>query len=104
MRICRECCLDRFIAACYIFFMQNTMILSNAGQPYPIRITDDTIGEIKVGGYPIGQLAEQWYNNEFIQLKAHDRILLYSDGLVEAQNNKGNILEKTAFCKFSQQI
>lgn len=85
---------DRFIAACYIFFMQDTMILSNGGQPYPIRISDDTIEEIKVGGYPIGQLAEPWYNNEFIQLQANDRILLYSDGLIEAENEKGECFSK----------
>jgi|GEM_PF-1151841 len=85
---------DRFVAACYVFFMQDTMILSNGGQPYPIRISDDTIQEIKVGGYPIGQLSEPWYNNEFIQLQANDRILLYSDGLIEAQNEEGECFSK----------
>lgn len=80
---------DRFIAACYIFFTQDSMILSNAGQPYPIKISDEKIEEIKVGGYPIGQMPEPWYNNEFVPLKPSDRILLYSDGLVEAENEKG---------------
>ena len=85
---------DRFIAACYIFFMQDAMIFSNGGQPYPIKISENRVEEIEVGGYPIGQLAEPWYNNEFIQLQENDRIVLYSDGLIEAENEKGECFSK----------
>ncbi|HID70044.1 MAG TPA: fused response regulator/phosphatase, partial [Desulfobacterales bacterium] len=80
---------DRFIAACYIFFMQDTMILSNAGQPYPVKISGSKVKEIRVGGYPIGQFSEPWYNNEFVPVNSSDRILIYSDGLIEAQNRDG---------------
>lgn len=80
---------ERFVAACYISFQQDSMILSNAGQPYPILISGDKVEQIKVGGYPIGQLSEPWYSNEFIRLATHDRIVLYSDGLIEAPNAAG---------------
>jgi phosphoserine phosphatase RsbU/P len=85
---------ERFVAASYMVFGENSIILSNAGQPYPVRISGASIREIKTGGYPIGQLPDPLYNNEFIPMEAEDRILLYSDGLVDAEDNRGECFGK----------
>ncbi|NPE28735.1 SpoIIE family protein phosphatase [Methanococcoides sp. SA1] len=85
---------ERFVAAIYLFFNENEIVLSNAGQPSPLWISGNTITEISAGGYPIGQFPEPQYTNKTISLTPGDRILLYSDGLVEAENEKNECFGK----------
>ena len=61
--------------------------------PYIIKKTGE-LYEINVKGFPIcklGDLISPYYDNRMIQLEAGDKMIFYSDGLVEARNEIGEI-------------
>lgn len=62
-------------------------------QPYVLKESGQ-IGEMNVNGFPIcklGDLVSPYYDNRSIQLEIGDKILFYSDGLVEAKNENGKV-------------
>jgi sigma-B regulation protein RsbU (phosphoserine phosphatase) len=60
---------------------------ASAGHPAMIQINRNGSGEIlHAASMPIGFLEENIYENHHYQLKAGDRIYIYSDGLPEAEN------------------
>jgi len=53
-------------------------------------IRGDAVHELpKVKGIMIGGLPNQIYHEESIQLLEHDSIFFYTDGIIEAQNKRG---------------
>ncbi len=69
---------------------------SSAGinvSPYVIKKSGE-IYEIDTKGFPIcklGNLVTPFYDNKSIQLETGDKILFYSDGLIQAKNKNGEI-------------
>ena len=60
-------------------------------EPYIIKSSGE-VKEIKVKGFPIcklGDIVNPFYKNETVKLERGDKILFYSDGLVEARNESG---------------
>jgi serine phosphatase RsbU (regulator of sigma subunit) len=57
---------------------------ANAGHSLPYLARDGEIHELRATGLPLGLLAEQSYPEQEVTLTADDRILFYTDGLVEA--------------------
>lgn len=52
------------------------------------------IYEMNVNGFPIcklGDIVSPYYDNRTIQLSIGDKILFYSDGLVDAKNEDGEV-------------
>jgi sigma-B regulation protein RsbU (phosphoserine phosphatase) len=52
-------------------------------------IRDNEIKEIKIHGMPVikfGEYITPFYENKTIELKKHDRLFFYTDGVVEARN------------------
>jgi serine phosphatase RsbU (regulator of sigma subunit) len=73
----------------------NKLTLSMAGMP-PLFIynqADGTMTEWAVKGVPLGAVQSFPYQTEEIELKAHDVILLMSDGLPELFNNQNETLD-----------
>jgi sigma-B regulation protein RsbU (phosphoserine phosphatase) len=67
--------------------------LSQAGHPSPIRLT--TRGEavpVGGGGFPVGIIAGMDYDSVELDLAAGERLVLYSDGVTECANGKGERL------------
>lgn len=66
---------------------KNTLYYTNAGhnQPFLFR-KDKTIKYLDKGGIPIGIFPKAAYETEEISLQAGDTIILYTDGITEAQN------------------
>ena len=63
---------------------------SNAGHPPPIMMDGDMARVLShVGAPPIGFFEDTQYPEGLLKLKPRDRILLYSDGIVEAMNQLG---------------
>lgn len=61
--------------------------------PYIIKQSGE-IQELSVNGFPIcklGDLVSPFYKNRNIQLEVGDKVLFYSDGLVEAKNENGQV-------------
>lgn len=65
--------------------------MSQAGHPAPIHLSKES-GEataLGVGGMPVGLLTDASYTTIDIQLAVGDRLYLYSDGMIECQNESG---------------
>ena len=71
------------------------LTLCNAGQTQPIHFCAKT-GETKLLGsqgdtFPLGIMADADYQETELQLAQGDRLLIYTDGVVEAMNAKEEI-------------
>lgn len=86
--LCSILPMERFVAASYSTFTATNMTIANAGQPYPLHITLNSIKEIQSKGYPIGQIPGRTFTNVTVQLNSGDKIIFYSDGLIEAMNQE----------------
>lgn len=81
--------LDRFITFFYgeLDIPNRTLTYSNAGHNPPYWAdAAETVKELTTGGVVLGMLPNMAYQTESIQLKPGDRIILYTDGISEAQN------------------
>jgi sigma-B regulation protein RsbU (phosphoserine phosphatase) len=79
----------QFFTILYGIIDLKTLLLTyaSAGHPAMIQINRNGSGEIlHTASMPIGFLEENVYENHQNQLKAGDRIYIYSDGLPEAEN------------------
>jgi phosphoserine phosphatase RsbU/P len=74
--------------------------LANGGCPYPYhyRAATNDIAEIQAEAYPLGIRPDTHYPVAETQLEPGDRIILCSDGIVEAENPSGELFgfERTA--------
>jgi sigma-B regulation protein RsbU (phosphoserine phosphatase) len=63
---------------------------TNAGHNYPlVRRRDGTVEELREGGLPLGLFEGADYQQGEIRLAAGDALLLYSDGISEARDLRG---------------
>jgi sigma-B regulation protein RsbU (phosphoserine phosphatase) len=62
--------------------------LANAGHCLPI-VHDGKNETVKNASFPLGLFCESQYSNTTLQLEKGDGLLLYSDGLIEADNADG---------------
>ena len=67
----------------------------NAGHTSTFLVrTDNTIQELSAGGIPFGMLDMDFpYQTEVVALQSGDRLLLYTDGVTEAMNEKGELFD-----------
>jgi sigma-B regulation protein RsbU (phosphoserine phosphatase) len=68
---------------------RRTVTLANAGVPYPVRATGDTIAQIALPGVPLGSFAGVTYDELTFPLQADDVFVFCSDGVSEAMNSAG---------------
>ncbi|MEM7470346.1 MAG: fused response regulator/phosphatase [Pseudomonadota bacterium] len=85
-----------FTMALAIVDMQTgKVICTQAGHPHPIvRRADGTIEMIGVGGMPIGLIPGAEFENFEFQISGGDEIVLFSDGLTEAEDPNGVQLDE----------
>lgn len=91
----------RFITAFYIFIDLKEMkaVFSNAAH-WPIYIQNRYTGdlsELTIRGRLIGISREENYRNQSVNLAKGDRIVLYTDGLIEERDSKGELLGEERF-------
>lgn len=65
---------------------EGAVSLANAGQPYPFLVGADGTREIPVEGALIGLMPGQHYRAETVELIPGDRLVLVTDGFVEASD------------------
>ncbi|MFZ5949372.1 MAG: PP2C family protein-serine/threonine phosphatase [Candidatus Rifleibacteriota bacterium] len=65
------------------------LTFSNAGQAYPYLISDDGVKVLRIAGYPLGAASRKKFKFEKILLPEKCRLLMFSDGIIEAMNEKG---------------
>lgn len=70
----------------------DTVLYASAGHlsPYIVK-TDGTFTEVECSSLPIGFDSEAVYEEKCIQLSAGDKFVLYTDGLIEADDEGGSM-------------
>ena len=98
--ICDVMPQERFITASCLIFSENMVLISNAGQPFPILISKGSVTEIALHGMPLGIIDPLPLSEAGIKMDSRDRLLLYSDGITECENAHGEMLGKDRFLHF----
>ncbi|HZT98462.1 MAG TPA: SpoIIE family protein phosphatase [Ktedonobacteraceae bacterium] len=65
---------------------------ANAGHDLPYRRHGDTVSELRATGMPLGLMPGMSYEEKEVTLLPGERVLFYSDGLVEAHNPEREML------------
>jgi len=66
------------------------LVYVNAGHNSPIlRRANGAVETLEVGGLPLGIRSGEMYETAFLELKAGDALILFTDGVVEAFNEEG---------------
>jgi sigma-B regulation protein RsbU (phosphoserine phosphatase) len=61
----------------------------NAGHPYPILVSDGAAHTLDEGGAVLGVFPSWDYQDSSVNLKSGDRLLLFTDGITEAEDAQG---------------
>ncbi len=89
--------MGKFISLFYgIMDTQNkTFTYTNAGHNYPFLLDkEDNTRKLEKGGVVLGTLDDFVYEEETVQFKPGDLMLLYTDGITEATNDKDEMFEE----------
>lgn len=75
--------------------------VANAGQCYPVVVSANRAGAdyIKVVGMPLGSQARKPYSEVSGRLMPGDSLILYTDGIIEATNSRGEAFDFARFEK-----
>jgi len=86
-----------FVALLYVVLngQDKSLSLCSAGQTQPIHLSARTgtasLLETEGDTFPLGIISEADYQDTLIQLEQNDKIVFYTDGIVEAMNDKREI-------------
>jgi sigma-B regulation protein RsbU (phosphoserine phosphatase) len=99
---------DQFITACYtIIDIENRKIIqSNAGH-WPMLLYRDGVNELIVNNdnkMPLGCRLEEKYENMEFNLEINDRLIFYTDGIIELKNSEGKMFGDKNFHKLIKAI
>ena len=69
--------------------------LANAGLPHPLLARNGGIETLPVDGTPLGLLPDREYRTESLQVSVGDVVVVCSDGVTEAENERGETFATT---------
>jgi sigma-B regulation protein RsbU (phosphoserine phosphatase) len=83
----------QFVTAAYVHLdaVARELRYAAAGHPAMLLLRDGIVTEIVENGLPLAVLTDITYSDQTLALEAGDRLLLYTDGIVEARNEKGEL-------------
>ena len=94
---CRLITTGEYITAFYLVLRpdEKRIVYSKAGHPYPIlfRKATGTHQRLDAEGFFIGMFDEAVFENMEVSLEDGDRLLLYTDGVIEARDPSGTCFE-----------
>jgi serine phosphatase RsbU (regulator of sigma subunit) len=96
-RILQDARANLFVTVFYGVLDPTTgqLIYANAGHPPPYLITASTgIQTLRNTGMPLGIDEESTWSQETVGIGAGDVLLLYTDGVTDAQNSQGEFIER----------
>jgi sigma-B regulation protein RsbU (phosphoserine phosphatase) len=85
--------LRRFVTCFYAVYDTDTRELTfvNAGHNPPLVVSaDGSVGRLSTGGMVLGVFEAAGFEQERVRLERGDRIVLFTDGIVEAENPAGD--------------
>jgi sigma-B regulation protein RsbU (phosphoserine phosphatase) len=82
---------EYYCTLCYAVLdvKRRTVVLANAGSPYPIRCSSDGVAQIELPGVPLGSFAGSEYDELTYPLALGDVFVFCSDGVSEANDALG---------------
>ena len=89
--LCESVAADKFVT----FFCgvldagTRTFRYCNAGHPYPILASSGTVRSLDQGGAVLGVFPAWKYTDSSVDLSSGDRLLLFTDGITEAEGPRG---------------
>src|SRR5262249_50613870 len=89
---------EKYATVFYCTLDQNGMLkYANAGHPNPVivRASGDILS-LETTGMPLGMLGIATYDAKEVQLERGDKVVLFSDGLSEAENSNGEFFDRKA--------
>jgi phosphoserine phosphatase RsbU/P len=89
--LCDMTPVGKFISFFYavLDYEQNRLTYCNAGHnPALVIGSDGSSGELQTGGAVLGQFPAWAYEQRELQMKSGDRLVIFTDGLVEASNDR----------------
>jgi sigma-B regulation protein RsbU (phosphoserine phosphatase) len=92
--VARSASGGKFITLFYgeVDFEQGVLRFTNAGHNYPmLRRSDGSIEELQEGGLILGLFEDAEYQRGEVPFAPGDSLLLYSDGISEAADTRGNL-------------
>src|SRR5699024_4333785 len=91
--LCPDLPENMFVACLYAVLdpASGRLVIGNAGYNLPIHCAAESVVELRARGMPLGLLPKMIYEEVEVQLQPGDRVLIYSDGLVEAHNAQGEM-------------
>jgi phosphoserine phosphatase RsbU/P len=90
--ICNNIAPDKFVTFCYCLIdaTERSLTYASAGHWPPILLRrSGSPLSLKEGGPPLGLFPSHEYGNSVLPLEYGDQLILYTDGLTEALNSKG---------------
>ena len=90
---CHECIDGEFITLFYAIIntKEKTITYCNCGHEPALLTREGKIRELKKGGLVFGVIKDAVYETETVEFKTDDRLLFYTDGLIDAVNFDGKI-------------
>jgi phosphoserine phosphatase RsbU/P len=89
--LCRRAIPARFVTLfCGIVTPDNTLTYCNAGQCRPILVNHQPARHLSAGGHPLGLFSNASYEEESLTMMKGDTLVVFSDGVSEAQGRSGN--------------
>lgn len=88
---------DNMFVTCFYAILDapsGRMSFANAGQNLPLMRSGDRVTELMARGMPLGLMAEMEYEEGEVVVSPGDGVLFYSDGLVEAHDQHGEMFGK----------
>ncbi len=102
--ICASTVNDKFITAFYCILDYSTMIMHYCSTGHlPLLLHRSASGEIielHTGGKPLGWFKNYKFTTKDVHISPHDRIILYTDGIIECLNDDHDIYGEERFINF----
>jgi phosphoserine phosphatase RsbU/P len=71
-----------------------------AGHPSPLLLRQGKVSELYTeGSFPVGLISEAEFTSARVQLEPEDTLILFSDGVTEAENPNHELFEVSGLCK-----
>jgi len=102
--LCENIATGKFVTFLYAILDgdERSFQYCNAGHLYPILVSRGSVGMLEQGGAVLGVFPAWTYEDSVIDLKAGDRLLLFTDGITEASDTNGQEFEETRIAAFAK--
>mgnify|MGYP000085479137 CR=1 FL=1 len=89
--LCGLLTTERFTTASSFVFTDDSCTMSNAAQTYPLLVSGSEVKELVLDALPLGMVTSSTYEEITFQFQKGDRLVLYTDGIIEASRDDGEI-------------